>query len=91
MRWPSGENATDRINPVCPVKGPAAVFPVMAFHTRNVPSYEPETMCWQSGENATDQTELHQEKPLFLTCNLLEPVDVTIILLSKAAKAANDA
>ena len=33
----------------------------------------------------------HQEKPLFLTCNLLEPVDVTIILLSKAAKAANDA
>ena len=27
----------------------------------------------------------HQEKPLFLTCNLLEPIDLTIILLSKAA------
>ena len=31
---------------------------------------------------------VHQEKPLFLTCNLLEPVDLTIILLSKAANDA---
>jgi hypothetical protein len=41
---------------VCPVKGPTAVSPVVAFHTRIVPLDEPETMCWPSGENATDPT-----------------------------------
>jgi hypothetical protein len=56
MCWPSGENATDLTEPVCPVKGPVAVSPVMAFHTRIVRSSEPETMCWPSGENATEKT-----------------------------------
>ena len=36
MCRPSGENATDTTESVCPVKGPAAVSPVMAFHTRIV-------------------------------------------------------
>ena len=57
MRWPSGENATDKTELVCRVKGPTAVSLVMAFHTRIVWSYEPETTCWPSGENATDNTE----------------------------------
>ena len=56
MYWPSGENATELTELVCPVKGPAAVSPVMAFHTQIVRSKEPETMCWLSGENATDRT-----------------------------------
>ena len=38
---------------MCPVKGPATVPPVMAFHTWIVRSSEPETMCWPPGENAT--------------------------------------
>jgi hypothetical protein len=57
MRWPSGENATDQTESVCPVKGPADVSPVMAFHTRIVRSLEPETMYRPSGENATDLTQ----------------------------------
>ncbi len=57
MRRPSGENATDQPEDVCPKKGPAAVSPVEAFHRRIVPSCEPETMRWPSGENATDKTE----------------------------------
>src|SRR6266702_1101440 len=57
MRWPSGENATDRTKDVCPVNGPDSVSPVVAFHTRIVPSREPETMRRPSGENATDTTE----------------------------------
>src|SRR6266436_241872 len=56
MWWPSGKNATDLTESVCPVKGPAAVSPVMAFHTRIVPSSEPETMCWPSREIAMDAT-----------------------------------
>jgi hypothetical protein len=32
MSWPSGENATDLTKDVCPVKGPAAVSPVVTFH-----------------------------------------------------------
>src|SRR6266702_3604766 len=57
MRWPSGENATELTEDVCAVKGPATVSPVVAFHTRIVPSEEPETNRWPSGENATDSTE----------------------------------
>ena len=38
MCWPSGENATDQTEPVCPVKGPAAVSPVTAFQTQIDPS-----------------------------------------------------
>src|ERR1700674_2768758 len=57
MCWPSGENATELTEPVCPVKGPAAVSPVFAFQTRIDSSEEPETMCWPSGENATELTE----------------------------------
>src|SRR6266702_3641278 len=56
MRWPSGENATDLTEDVCPVNGPATFSPVV-FHTRIVRSSEPETMRWPSGENATDLTE----------------------------------
>src|SRR6266702_461452 len=56
MRWPSGENATDKTEYVCLVKGPASVSPVVAFQTRLVPSNEPETTRWPSGENATDKT-----------------------------------
>ena len=49
---------------VCPVKGPAAVSPVMAFHTRIVRSKGPETMCWPSSENAyrRDQTRVCSER-----------------------------
>src|SRR6266702_2215947 len=57
MRWPTGENATDLTEEVCPVNGPASFSPVVAFHTRIVRSSEPETMRWPSGENATDPTE----------------------------------
>ncbi len=57
MRWPSGENATDLTRSACPVNGPTAVSPVVAFHTRIVRSFDPETIRWPSGENATDQTE----------------------------------
>src|SRR6266571_4086667 len=42
------------VNSTCPV---VSVSPVMAFHTRIVPSKQPETMCWPFGENATDMTE----------------------------------
>src|SRR6266702_3356841 len=56
MRWPSGENATDKTESVCPVNRLASVSPVVAFHTRIVPSCEHETMRWPSGENATDST-----------------------------------
>ena len=56
MYWPFGENATDLTEFVCPVKGSAAVSPVVAFHTQIVRSFEPETMRWPSGENATDRT-----------------------------------
>src|SRR6266702_4351672 len=59
MRWPSGENATDKTKDVCPlaVNGPATSSPVVAFHIRIVRSTEPETKRWPSGENATDRTE----------------------------------
>src|SRR6266702_1085965 len=57
MRWPSGENATDLTEDVCPGNGHASISPVVVFHTRIVPSPELETMRWPSGENATDQTE----------------------------------
>src|SRR6266702_3456808 len=53
MRWPSGENATERIEDV---NVSASVSPVVAFHRRIVPSAEPETTRWPSGENATDVT-----------------------------------
>src|SRR6266702_1955805 len=56
MRWPSGENATDKTSDVCPVNELASVSPVVAFHTRIVSSSKPETMRWPSGENATDRT-----------------------------------
>src|SRR6266702_3379760 len=57
MRWPSDENPTEETKCAWPVNGPAAVSPVVAFHTRIVRSEEPETMRWTSGENATDKTE----------------------------------
>src|ERR1700744_1024669 len=56
MCWPSGENSTELILAVCPVKGPPIISPVAASHTQIVLSCEPEAMCWPSGENATDQT-----------------------------------
>jgi hypothetical protein len=34
--WPSGENATELTIFVWPVRGPAAISPVMAVHTRIV-------------------------------------------------------
>src|SRR6266581_4095526 len=57
MRWPSGENPMEVIESLCPVDGPATVSPVVALHTRIVPSRDPETMRWPSGENPTDKTE----------------------------------
>jgi hypothetical protein len=72
MCLPSGENATDVTESVCLVKGPAAVSPVTAFHTRIVPSFEPETMCRPSGENATEQTEL--------VCPVKEPAAVSPVM-----------
>src|SRR6266702_2118311 len=56
MRWPSGENATDKTEDLWIANGPATFSPTVAFHTRILPSPEPETMCWLSGENATDLT-----------------------------------
>src|SRR6266702_3724170 len=56
MRWPSGENPTDKTPDVCPVNGPATVSPVVAFHTIIVRSSELETMRWPSGENPTEKT-----------------------------------
>ncbi len=57
MRWPSGENATDQTEDVCPVNRPASVSPVVAFQTRIIPPAEPETKRWPSGENDTDETQ----------------------------------
>src|SRR6266702_642535 len=54
MRWPSGENATEKTGDMYIVNGPASVSPVVAFHTQIVPSCELETMRWPSGENATN-------------------------------------
>jgi len=56
MRWPSGESATDLTEDVCPVKGPASVSPVVAFHTRIFPSEELEMMRWPSGESEIELT-----------------------------------
>jgi hypothetical protein len=36
MVWPSGENATDETESVCPVNGPATISPVMVLHTQIV-------------------------------------------------------
>ncbi len=57
MWWPSGENATELTERVCPVNGLNTVSLVVAFHTRIVPSKEPETMWWPSGENETELTQ----------------------------------
>jgi hypothetical protein len=56
MRCPSGENATEVIQEVCPVNGPAIASPVVASHTRIVQSDEADAMRWPSGENATEKT-----------------------------------
>ena len=57
MCLPSGENATDKTERVCPWKGFPTCPPVCASQSQIVLSEEPETMCLPSGENATDQTE----------------------------------
>ena len=56
MHWPSGENATELTESICPVNGPATISPVMAFHTQTVLSPEPETIVWPSGEKFTEVT-----------------------------------
>src|SRR5882672_4357018 len=57
MRWPSGENATEWAQLLCPSKGPETTAPVSAFQTRIVRSSEPDTMRLPSGENTTEPTE----------------------------------
>ena len=57
MCWPSGENATELTQSLCPVNGPPTVSLVKALQTRMVLSFEPETMHLPSGENATDLTD----------------------------------
>lgn len=53
---PSGEIEMSLIALACPSSGPMTVSAVSASHTRIVPSYEPEAMCFPSGKKATDQT-----------------------------------
>ena len=53
---PSGENATEVTNPLCPSNGPETIIPVSASHNRIVLSSEHETTCLPSGENATELT-----------------------------------
>ena len=55
---PSGENATDQTQPVCPLNTCISV-PVSTFHRRIVLSRDPEANSLPSGENATDWTEWH--------------------------------
>ena len=56
MRLPSGENATDLTELVCPLNGPETTSPVSTFQTRIWLSEEPETIRFPSGENATEYT-----------------------------------
>src|SRR2546423_848313 len=58
MRMPSGENATELTQEVCPSSGPSTICPLCPSHTCIVESLEPETMRMPSGENATKLTEL---------------------------------
>ena len=56
MIWfPSSENATEEIVPVCPCSSLNS-SPVLASHTRTDLSLEPETIRSLSGENATEVT-----------------------------------
>src|SRR5215510_9783959 len=54
MCIPSGENATEKTEPMCPSNGPDTTWPVWASQTLIALSEEPETMCFPSGENATE-------------------------------------
>lgn len=56
-RFPSGENAAERIAPVCPASVVMEAR-VLAFQRRIVPSSELETMRVPSGEYATYETDL---------------------------------
>ena len=57
MFLPSGENATELTDQVCPWRGLPTWPPVCASQTRMVSSEEPDTMCLPSGENATELTD----------------------------------
>lgn len=56
MHLPSGENATERTNFVCPWMGGPIAAPVEASQRRTVSSWEPDAMCLPLGENTTDRT-----------------------------------
>ena len=56
MCLPSGENATDQTEEVCPWRGFPTWPPICASQTQMVSSKEPDTICLPSGENATEMT-----------------------------------
>ena len=56
MDFPSGENATEVTQAVCPVIGSEMSSPVSTSQTRNVSSAEPDKMCFPSEEKATEVT-----------------------------------
>jgi hypothetical protein len=56
IRLPSGEKATDKTQPVCPVNGWPSGAPVSESQMRTVLSDEPDAIRLPSGEKATDET-----------------------------------
>jgi hypothetical protein len=58
MRVPSGENATECIQLVCPENRSDVLLPGCASQTRRVQSAEPETIRAPSDEIATDLIQL---------------------------------
>ena len=56
-RLPSGENATDVTQSVCPSNGPLTTSCICVSRILTVLSHDPETMRLPSGENATDVTQ----------------------------------
>ena len=56
IRFPSGENATEKTTSEWAPNGPVMVSPDWASQTRTVPSYEPDTIHFPFGENAAEHT-----------------------------------
>jgi len=56
MCLPSGENATDMTQDLCPSSGGRSSSPVSASQSRMVLSPDADAMHLPSGENATDVT-----------------------------------
>ena len=54
MLFPSGENATEVTQLVCPVRGLPNCSPVSASHKHMVLSVEPDAILFPSAENVTE-------------------------------------